>query len=60
MNSEDMMILMADANLDIYSVVWDGTNNAIYTTPAGKAFTRHGMNISATTDFSYDFIWDAF
>jgi Tfp pilus assembly protein PilV len=58
--SEDMMVLLTDANLDIYSVVWDGTNNIMYSTPAGKSFNRHGINMSAATDYSYDFAWDAF
>ncbi len=59
-DSDDIMAFMADANLDIYSVAWDGTNNVMYTTPSGKAFSQHGLNGSATTDFWYDFAWDKF
>lgn len=55
---DDMMALMVDANLDLYSVMWDGTNNIMYTTPVGKAFSQYGLNGSATTDFWYDFTWD--
>jgi prepilin-type N-terminal cleavage/methylation domain-containing protein len=54
----DMMILVADANLDMFSIVWDGTNHLLYTTPAGKSWTAHGINGSATTDYWYDFVWD--
>lgn len=57
-SSDDLMTLIADTNLDLYSVMWDGTNNQVYTTPAGKAFTQHGTNGSASTDFWYDFVWD--
>ena len=56
--TNDMMVLVADANLDLYSVVWDGTNNILFTAPAGKAWLAHGTNGSATTDYWYDFVWD--
>jgi len=55
---DDVMILMMDANLDVYSSVWDITNDIIYTTPAGKAFSQHGTNGSAVTEFWFDFEWD--
>ena len=57
--SEDIFILMATGNT-LYSLLWDGTNNAVYTSPAGQAFTTHGTNGSATTDFWYDFVWDKY
>jgi type II secretory pathway pseudopilin PulG len=57
-SEEDMMILTMDANLDVYSSVWDITNDVIYTTPAGKAFSQHGTNGSAITEFWADFEWD--
>lgn len=56
--TDGMMILVADANLDLYSVVWDGTNNILFTTPVGKAWLAHGVNGSSTTDYWYDFVWD--
>jgi len=52
------MILATDASLDLYSIVWDGALNQLYSTPAGKAWTRHGIQGSATTDYWYDFVWD--
>lgn len=57
---DDMMITMTDANLDLYSLMWDGTNNIMYTTPTGKAFTQHSTNGSAIADIWYDFAWDQF
>lgn len=57
-SSNDMMVIMADNNLDLYSVEWDGTNSVMYTTPAGKAFLQHGVNGSAVANFWYDFKWD--
>lgn len=59
-NSNDLMIVLADNNMDLYSVEWDGTNNTMYTTPAGQAFLQHGVNGSAVTNFWYDFSWDNF
>lgn len=56
--TDDMMVLIADANLDLYSVLWDGTTNAIATAPVGRAFLQQGVNGSASTDFWYDFTWD--
>jgi len=58
--TDDIMILLADTNQDLYSVVWDGANDAVYTTPAGKAFSSHGLTGSADEDIWYDFAWDAF
>lgn len=57
-SEEDIMILTMDANLDLYSSVWDVTNDSIYTTPAGKAFSQHGTSGSAITEFWADFEWD--
>jgi hypothetical protein len=59
-DTDDMMVAMTDANLDLYTLMWDGTNNIMYTTPAGLAFTQHGIAGSAITDFWYDFAWDQF
>ncbi len=58
--TDDIMILMGDNTLDVYSVVWSGSANAVYTTPAGKAFSRHGQSGSVATDFWYNFAWDKF
>jgi Tfp pilus assembly protein PilV len=54
----DIMLLTSDANRDIFSVLWDGSTHNIFSTPAGKAWSVHGTNGSATTDFWYDFTWD--
>jgi len=56
--SNDIMVLMGDSNLDVYSIVWDGTNNVMYSTPVGKALTTHGTNGSATAEYWYDFTWN--
>ncbi|MBI4079052.1 MAG: hypothetical protein HY429_02025 [Candidatus Levybacteria bacterium] len=58
--SDDIMILMANNARDVYSVVWDGTNNQIYTDESGRAFTLQGTNGSDGLDFWYDFAWDKF
>src|SRR3989344_9370968 len=58
-DNDDIMILMGNANNDLFSVVWNGTSDAVYTT-SGKAHTTHGISGSATTDFWYDFAWDKF
>lgn len=56
--SDDIMVLLADANFDLFSIIWDGTNTAMYAAPAARAYTAHGTNGSATTDYWYDFSWD--
>lgn len=56
--SNDMMILVADSNQDVYSIIWDGTNDNLYSTPAGKSWITHGINGSNSTDYWYDFVWD--
>ncbi|MBI3486296.1 hypothetical protein HY025_05165 [Candidatus Daviesbacteria bacterium] len=57
---DDMIALMSDANLDVYSIFWQGSANAMYTTPASKTINQHGINGSATTEFWFDFTWDKF
>lgn len=57
-DNDDIMMIMADANNDMYSVVWNGSSNAVYTSPSGKALSTHGTNGSDTTEFWYDFAWD--
>jgi len=57
---DDTLALMSDANLDLYSVFWQGSANAMYTTPAAKIISQHGINGSATTDYWFDFAWDKF
>lgn len=57
-DTDDMMIVMGNTSQDLFTIVWDGTNNAVYTTPAGKALTAHGVSGSADADYWYDFEWD--
>lgn len=59
-NSNEIMVLIADANLDTYSIIWNATTNTFYTTPSSKVFTRHGTLGSNTADYYFDFAWDAF
>lgn len=56
--TDDVMLFVTDANMDVYSVLWDGTGNQLFTAPVGKAWLTHGTAGSATTDFWYDFAWD--
>lgn len=58
--SDDIMIMMGDANNDFYTVVWNGSSNVVYTTPTGKAFTTHGTNGSNAIELWYGFAWDRF
>jgi len=58
--SNDSLALMVDANKVLYSIFWDGTNQAMYTSPLSKAFFQHGTNGSNSLDFWYDFAWDKF
>ncbi len=56
--SDDIMILMADNNLDVFSILWDGNNNSLYSTPSPRAFLIHGTNGSVINEYWYDFAWD--
>lgn len=61
-NNDDIMITLSNTSNRIYSVLWNGTSNAVYTTPTGKAFTAHqtSTNGSSDEDFYYDFAWDKY
>ncbi len=56
--NDDAMLFVSDNNTDLFSIAWNGVTNALYTTPAGKAWTTHGINGSNITDYWYDFTWD--
>jgi Tfp pilus assembly protein PilV len=58
--TNDVMILLGNANRGLNTVVWNGTANAVYTTPAGKAFTAQGTNGYAAINYWYDFNWDEY
>lgn len=57
---DDIMTLLADANNTVYSVVYSATGDAMFVTPPGKAFSRHGTHGSGTANFWFDFVWDKF
>ncbi|MBI2049369.1 hypothetical protein HYT32_00435 [Candidatus Roizmanbacteria bacterium] len=57
-DNDDIMILLGNTSQDLYTVVWNGTTNTVYTNPSGKAFTLHGISGSHDLDFWYDFAWD--
>ncbi len=48
-NSSNIMILLGDNNNDLYSVMWNGSQNA---------FTLQGTNGSNNSEYWYDFEWD--
>jgi len=50
-NGSTIMTLFTDNNRDLYSSGWTGSF---------VPFTQHSINGSETTDFWYDFAWDAF
>lgn len=58
--SEDIMTLVADNNRDLYSILWDGTANAMQTTPVGNAYLQHGVQGIDLIEYWYDFAWDLY
>lgn len=59
-DNNDIMIMLGNTNNDFYTIVWDGSNNQVYTTPTGKGFTAQGTNGSNSTELWYGFAWDLF
>lgn len=57
-NSDEVMLLVADSNIDVYSVVLNGSDNTLFTTPSGKAWTPHGTAGPTNDAVWYDFAWD--
>lgn len=57
-NSDEVMLLVADSNTDVYSVVLNGTNNTLFTFPSGKSWTAHGTAGPTNDAVWYDFAWD--
>lgn len=49
--SGTLMTLIADNSLDLYSLTWNGSSFS--------SATQHGISGSASTDYWYDFVWDA-
>src|SRR5258708_38072759 len=44
---DDIMMAMSDANRALYTVCYQASVDAVYTTPSGPAFSQHGTNGSA-------------
>lgn len=59
-NNDDAMVMLGNANLDLYTVVWDGATSTFNTVIPARSMLAHGINGSATTDYWFDFIWDSF
>lgn len=57
--SNDVMILLADANQNLYTEVWDGTTNQLYSTPTWKSFADQAAHGSANEEQWFDFAWDS-
>lgn len=57
-STNDIFIMIGDANGTFYSQIWDGTANTLYTSPSGKAWTNHGSDGYSSQNFYYDFAWD--
>jgi hypothetical protein len=74
-SSTDIMVLLGTNNLDLYTVVWNGTDKKVYSlskidakhpvpvwpnNQPGKTFqAQPATNGSATNDLWYDFVWDS-
>lgn len=55
--NNNILYLIADANLDLFTVGYDVVTGAISTT-GSEAWTAHGTSGSNTVDLWYDFAWD--
>lgn len=58
--TDDMAIVLADSNMDLYTIFWDGTNHQLYSTADAFGFTAHTTSGSAVIEYWYDFAWDGF
>lgn len=55
----DIMLVMADGNNHVYTDMWDGTNNTLYSSGA-HGFTPHGTNGTSNDTYWYDFEWEKY
>jgi hypothetical protein len=46
-NTDDMMILFGDGNLDLFSMMWDGTNNVVYPNLIGNSSIETSVDSNA-------------
>jgi hypothetical protein len=59
-NTNDIMVLVADTNQDLASLVWNGDTNLFYGSPTGYAYAAQGTNGANDLDQWFDFAWDQF
>ncbi len=57
-NTDEAMIVVADSSRNLYSVVVNGTNNTLYSSPSGKAWTTHNTSGPSNNAVWFDFGWD--
>lgn len=57
-NTDESMMVVADSSRNLYSVVLNGTNDTLYTTPSGKAWTAHNTSGPSNNAVWFDFGWD--
>ncbi|MBI4034751.1 hypothetical protein HY380_02530 [Candidatus Saccharibacteria bacterium] len=56
--SNDSMVVAADANRNLYTVVYNGTTNNLYSSPAGRAWTSHDASGPSNLAIWFDYAWD--
>jgi hypothetical protein len=56
--SNDAMDLMIDSENNLYSVMYNSSNNTFYTTPTDFAWTIHNANGPSVDAKWFDFAWD--
>lgn len=54
----DAMLLQIDDQNNLYTIMYDGNNNAFYTQPTGYAWTIHNANGPSIGAKWFDFGWD--
>ncbi len=42
--TNDILVLLGDTNADLYSTIWDGTNNVIYSPPLGNTSIESNLD----------------
>ncbi len=57
-NSNDAMVVVADDNTNLSSVMLNGTTNTLYSSPTGYAWTVHNTNGPTNNAVWFDFAWD--
>lgn len=56
-NSDDVLFLYGITDQDVYTEVWNGSTNTMYST-GGRALTEHGLFGSNNLDYWFDFAWN--